>query len=134
MIKMYFDGAIKFNPDRKKGKIAFSYLIKDEERILFSGSGFCEEGTVPQAEYMGLLLGLKKAEEEGIKSFEVFGDNQLVCYQISGRYGVYNELLKPFYNEAKRLMKDNKIQWIKREFNSEADEIAGKRLQEELSK
>ena len=132
MIKIFFDGAIKFNPDRKTGKIAYSYIIKKEDVVLFQGSGFGEEGTVPKAEYCGLILGLSKALSEGIKEFEVFGDSQLICYQVEGKYRCDNEQLKPFYEQAKILICKNKINWFRRENNSEADIIAKERLQEEL--
>jgi len=132
MIKIYFDGAIKFNPDRKTGKIGFGYVIKENEMVICSGGGFVQEGTTPQAEYLGLIKALKEANEKGIKEFVVYGDSQLICYQVSGRYNCYNPVLKPFLLEAKKDMQKNKIFWIPREKNQEADFIAGKYLQEGL--
>jgi ribonuclease HI len=131
MLRLYFDGAIKFNPDRKTGKIGWGFVIKNKEEIIFTGGGFCEEGTTPQAEYLGLISGLKKILELQ-KEFIVFGDSQLIVYQVSNKWKCYKDSLKPFCLEAQKLLGKNKIDWIPRIENQEADKISKEKLNEGL--
>jgi len=121
-MKMFFDGGIKFDADRKKGKIVSAFIIRDGTNII-SQDFSLGYGTTPEAEYHGLILGLKKLVELNISDVEIFGDSQLIIYQILGKYSCDSENLKPLLSEAKKLIGNNKISWIPRELNGEADAI-----------
>jgi ribonuclease HI len=63
-----------------------------------------EKKTNNQAEYGGLLLGLRKAFELGITHLKVYGDSQLVINQVKGDYACHNEGLYPLYSQARSLV------------------------------
>ncbi len=84
-------------------------------------------GTNNEAEYMGLIAGLEEAARQGATSIHVRGDSQLVLRQLEGKYAVRAANLKPFYEEAKGLLKQFdtvRLTWVRREQNAEADAAA----------
>jgi ribonuclease HI len=74
------------------------------------------------AEYMGLLLGLKRARELGIREVEVFADSELMIRQLGGRYQV--RLL----NDFSRV----KLVHVPRKMNAAADEMSNRAIDERL--
>lgn len=82
-----------------------------------------------EAEYQGLLEGLKKALELGAEKIRIRMDSELVVRQILGIYKVKNARLGVFYQqvmEALGLFDDYEIAHVRREFNQEADALASK--------
>lgn len=85
-----------------------------------------------QAEYGGLLLGLRQAKELGRTSLSVFGDSQLVIYQMDGSYSCRNSGLIPLWREAKSLASEFEevtYNWIRREKNQKADAEATRAIE-----
>ncbi len=84
-------------------------------------------GTNNEAEYMGLIAGLEEALQRGATRVHVRGDSQLVLRQLEGEYAVRAANLRPFYDEARALLKrfeDVRLTWVRREANGEADAAA----------
>lgn len=82
-----------------------------------------------EAEYQGLLEGLKKALELGGEKIRIRMDSELVVRQILGVYKVKNARLAVFYQqvmEALRRFGEYEIAHVRREFNREADALASK--------
>ena len=80
-----------------------------------------------EAEYMGLLIGMRKAVEMGIDSLLIRGDSQLIIRQMKGEYKVKSDALKPLYNEALQLASSiPTIQYehVYRTFNKRADKLS----------
>jgi ribonuclease HI len=87
------------------------------------------------AEYMGLLLGLKRARELGIREVEVFADSELMIRQLGGRYQVRSPSLRPLYEQALRLLNDFsrvKLVHVPRKMNAAADEMSNRAIDERL--
>ncbi len=87
------------------------------------------------AEYSGAIAGLKKAIELGCKHIKVFGDSQLVIYQLSKRYKCKTPRLQPLYQQACKLLlqfEEYHLNWIPRHKNSRADAAAGAVLKAKL--
>jgi len=87
------------------------------------------------AEYMGLLLGLKRARELGIREVEVFADSELMIRQLGGRYQVRSPSLRPLYEEALRLLNEFsrvKFVYVPRKMNAAADEMSNRAIDERL--
>lgn len=128
---MFFDGGIKFNKDRKTGKIAYAYVLFSKNGEVISENCLIEDdSTTPKAEYQGLILGLKEIEKQGLDEVRIYGDSELIINQVLGKYRCDNESLKEFYEKAKSLMKNNKIKWIPREKNGYADLLTKNALKE----
>lgn len=100
------------------------FLREISERI-----GWAEDHHV--AEYRALIAGLTLARGHGINHIRVFLDSALVVNTVNGDWKLKAEHLKPLSMEARALVQefaDIKICWVPREWNAEADELAGKAL------
>ncbi|KAL6641030.1 hypothetical protein ACP70R_019211 [Stipagrostis hirtigluma subsp. patula] len=97
---LHFDGASKGNPG-KAG--AGAVLMTEDGRVisrLREGLGVVTNNV---AEYRGLILGLKYAIRHGFKKIKVYGDSQLVCYQVRGIWQTKNQNMAELCNEVRRL-------------------------------
>jgi len=121
---LQFDGCSKGNPGLAgAGAVIFNY-----ENEIWGASKFIGYNcTNNEAEYNGLILGLEKALDLGIKDLYVEGDSLLIIKQMLGEYKVKSEKLFTLYDEAKRLEEQfNSILFIHiyRTSNKRADELS----------
>ena len=117
---VWFDGACRFNPG-PMGAGAVVALEDGRRKVLSRSMGL---GTNNQAEYHGLILGLRHALALGATAATVHGDSQLVIKQLQGLYQVRHPQLKPLHGEALGLLaklRPVKLEWVPREQNAEAD-------------
>lgn len=125
---LFADGGSRGNP----GPSGSGAVLKgDDGSTIAEVNAFIGHTSNNVAEYTGLLIGLKKAIELGVKQIEVRMDSQLVVRQILGEYKVKNEKLIPLYREALELSRkfsDFKINHIPRDLNKEADILANKAM------
>lgn len=126
--KIYFDGGTyPMNPGHGG---AGAVVITDGQEHSYS-EYLGRNKTNNQAEYQGMILGLKKAKELGITHLQVFGDSQLVIYQMLGTYACRDFKLQPLNAQAENLSKSFKecsFNWIPRESNGKADSAATKAI------
>jgi len=124
---LHADGASLGNP----GPGGAGAVLYDEtgqvraEVSLYLGSRV----TNNEAEYQGLLEGLKKALELGAQRLQIRMDSELVVRQILGIYKVKNARLAVFYQDVVKLLakfEKFEIAHVRREYNSEADALASK--------
>ena len=83
------------------------------------------------AEYGGLIAGLKAALELGATEVDIRMDSKLVIEQVSGRWQVKNEGLRPLAREAVELLSrfhSKTATWIPREKNKHADRLANEAM------
>ena len=122
---LYFDGCSKGNP----GPSGAGAVIYDESmteiwsQALFVGP----KSTNNEAEYTGLLIGLRRAVEMGISDLLVRGDSLLIIRQMKGEYKVKSVSLKSMYLEAVELarsIKTIRYEHVYRNFNKRADELS----------
>lgn len=88
-------------------------------------------GTNNEAEYDGLILGLRHAAQQGARTVSVRGDSQLVLRQLEGRYKVKAPNLRARYEEAKALLgrfEQVSLEWVPRAQNAAADQAANDAL------
>lgn len=119
---VWFDGACLGNP----GPMGGGAIVVTDERpprrqVLSMAFG---RGTNNQAEYRGLILGLRHALAMGAEQVTVHGDSELVMRQLEGRYAVKAPILKELHAEAKRLLGQFRradLKWVPRAQNAEAD-------------
>ncbi len=84
-------------------------------------------GTNNEAEYLGLIGGLKKALHAGATTITIHGDSQLILRQLEGKYAVRAANLRPFYQEAIALLRKfggYDLIWVPRDENEDADRLA----------
>jgi len=90
----------------------------------YNVSKYLTSATNNEAEYTGLIVGLEKAKDLGIKELNIKGDSNLVVNQIQGNWKVKSPNLVSYYEQAKKLINNLsyfKINWIPREENKLAD-------------
>lgn len=125
MNTLYFDGASKSNP----GKSSCGWYLEIDQEIIEGYKYIGDNITNNQAEYHGLINGLKTAIVLDVKIIEVYGDSNLVIQQMKGKFKVKSLLLMPLWLESKELQKNfDKISfhWIQRSENFKADALANK--------
>jgi ribonuclease HI len=131
-LRVFSDGASRGNPG-PAGAGAVLSLPSGEvvERLgLFLGTQ-----TNNHAEYMGAILGLRRAEALGAEEVELVADSQLLIRQLEGHYRVKNAGLRPLYEEARALLlgfRRHTLTHLPREENREADEMSNRAIDERL--
>jgi ribonuclease HI len=130
--RLYSDGAARGNPGPAG---AGAVIVSPGGHIVAKMGKFLGDNTNNFAEYMGLLLGLRRAKAMGIKEIEILSDSELMIRQLKGEYQVKAENLRPLYDEAKELLKAFPallLRHIPREENSAADEMSNRAIDERL--
>lgn len=130
--RLYCDGAARGNPGPAG---AGAVIVNPAGHIVAKVGKFLGEETNNVAEYMGLILGLKRAKAMGIKELEVLADSELVVRQVTGEYAVKAEHLRPLHAEAVALFKgfdQIEIRHIPREENGQADAMSNRAIDERL--
>lgn len=129
-VDAFVDGASRGNP----GPAGLGVVYKDSEgRILGTYCEYLGVTTNNVAEYRAMLAALSKAEEEGFKRIRFHTDSELMHRQLMGLYKVRVQHLKKLHikvQEALRLLEEYEILHVPREFNSEADKLANKAIDE----
>jgi len=120
-----FDGGSRGNP----GLAGCGYVIyKPDGSLHIRGScfvGYSETNNV--AEYTGLLRALEAISiDDSIVDLVIEGDSLLVINQLSGKWKVKAENLKPIYESIMLLINkfNYRLTHIPRELNTEADRLA----------
>lgn len=137
-LRIEADGGSRGNPGPAgSGSAVFEPYTGGEE--LANHSEFLAHATNNFAEYLGLINGLKLAREVARRTgtelsaltVDVFMDSKLVVEQMSGRWKIKKEDLKPLAAEARALAADLKLvtfTWVPRAQNKRADELANRAM------
>ncbi len=131
-VRLYSDGAARGNPGLAG---AGAVLVEPSGQVVDRIGKFLGTQTNNFAEYMGLLLGLRRAKELGVREVEVFADSELMIRQLGGRYQVKSPSLRPLYEEALKLLNNFervKLVHVPREMNRAADEMSNQAIDERL--
>ncbi len=130
--RLFTDGAARGNPGPAG---AGAVIVNPDGHIVAKVGKFLGDNTNNYAEYMGLLLGLKRAKAMGIKELEVLSDSELMVRQLDGTYAVKADNLRSLHDEAKALIglfPAIEIRHIPREQNTAADEMSNRAIDERL--
>ncbi len=131
-LRLYSDGAARGNPGPAG---AGAVLVEPSGQVVDKLGKFLGHQTNNYAEYMGLLLGLKRARELGVSEVEVFADSELMIRQLSGRYQVKSPSLRTLYVETLGLLNEFervKLMHVPREMNRAADEMSNRAIDERM--
>ncbi|MDQ6875404.1 MAG: bifunctional RNase H/acid phosphatase [Actinomycetota bacterium] len=123
------DGGSRGNP----GPAGYGAVVRDAVtgEVLAERSAAIGRATNNVAEYEGLLAGLRAATELGGGPVEVRLDSKLLVEQMSGRWRVKHEDLKPLASEAARLVRglgSVTFTWVPRLRNADADRLANEAM------
>ena len=78
-------------------------LETDDGHVLAAHGEAIGHATNNVAEYSGLVAGMTKAAELGVRELEVVSDSELLVKQMRGEYKVKNETLRVLWEEANEL-------------------------------
>jgi ribonuclease HI len=110
-------------------------VLETEEGDLLAAHGeTIGRATNNVAEYSGLVAGMKKAAELGVRELEVVSDSELLVKQMRGEYRVKNEALKELWQDASDLeRKFVKVRYtaVRRAHNELADRLVNEALDAE---
>lgn len=116
-----FDGSSKPNP----GEMTSAYVIRSvDNKLMHSETIQGGHGTSNVAEYIGLYRGLKKAVEMGYKHVKIYGDSQLVIFQVAGKFRCKKPSLDVYRKKILELLEQlhtYELEHVSRKFNKEAD-------------
>jgi ribonuclease HI len=129
MYSLYFDGASRGNP----GLAGYGAVLYDADGKIIDEcysrlSGIC---TNNQAEYAGLLNGLKMVRRNNVNKLEVYGDSNLIIQQLNRKWKVKSEGLLLYYDACKDISDDFDyitFHHVKRNLNKHADMLANRAL------
>jgi ribonuclease H / adenosylcobalamin/alpha-ribazole phosphatase len=123
------DGGSRGNP----GPAGYGAVVRDAAtgEVLAERRESLGRATNNVAEYRGLIAGLHAAAELGATSVLVRMDSKLVVEQMSGRWQVKNERMRPLAREAAALrdsFAEIAFEWVPRERNKHADRLANEAM------
>lgn len=125
---LFTDGASQGNP----GDSGAGFVIKNSKReVVAEDCEYLGEQTNNHAEYMALIRGMELALEKGFTDLVVLADSNLIVQQMSGKFKVRTESLRPLKKMADEIAKkfDSIVfEWIPREENEEADALSKKAI------
>jgi probable phosphoglycerate mutase len=128
------DGGSRGNP----GPAGYGAVVFAEDGSLLAeraeGIGVATNNV---AEYQGLIAGLAAARELGATTVAVRMDSKLVVEQMSGRWQIKNETLKPLARTAREIadhFDDVVYTWIPRAQNAHADRLANEAMDAQAGK
>lgn len=96
-VVVHVDGGARGNP----GPAAAAAVVSSPDgTVLDEAMEALGVATNNVAEYRGLLLGLRRAQELGATEVEVVNDSELVARQVTGEYKVKHPDMQPLHAEA----------------------------------
>lgn len=129
---LLFDGCSKGNP----GEAGCGAVIYRNGEEVWSSSKYLGKRTNNQAEYAGLILGLKQCVNLKLCAIKVQGDSLLVINQMNLKYMVSSSLLAPLNDMARYLSSQIPLieyEHVYRKDNKRADELANMALENKTS-
>jgi ribonuclease HI len=129
---LFFDGCSKNNPGPSgAGAVLYHNGVEIWSTAVFVG----HKETNNVAEYTGMIVGIKRAAEMGIRRLVVKGDSNLVVQQMNGKFRVNADHIKPLYATAKNIIRNfDSIQFVHvyRHLNQRADELSNMGLESKI--
>jgi len=109
-------------------------LESDDGHVLAAHGKAIGHATNNVAEYSGLVAGMAKAAELGVRELEVVSDSELLVKQMRGEYRVKNEALRALWEEANDLERRfDRVRYtaVRRAHNELADRLVNEALDAE---
>jgi ribonuclease HI len=109
-------------------------LESEDGHVLAAHGEAIGRATNNVAEYSGLVAGMEKAAELGVRELEVVSDSELLVKQMRGEYRVKNETLRELWEEANDLERRfARVRYtaVRRAHNELADQLVNEALDAE---
>jgi ribonuclease HI len=125
---IYCDGASRGNPGPAGAGVV---MLDPYGEVAVRNLEYLGHTTNNVAEYRALLLGLKMAQNLGVKQVRVCSDSELLVNQLNGSYRVKKSHLLVLWQEAQKELQQFKsfeVIYIPRELNHQADRLANQAI------
>jgi probable phosphoglycerate mutase len=133
-IVAHCDGGSRGNP----GPSGYGAVVEDAKgRVIAELSEFLGIQTNNFAEYSGMLAVLRWAIDNGVKRLRIISDSELMVKQMQGKYKVASPVLKPLFDEAKKLsrrIENFEMRHTLRGGNKVADRLANEAMDRGMGK
>jgi phosphoribosylglycinamide formyltransferase-1 len=127
-IIVHIDGGSRGNP----GPAAAAFVLSDSAgNQLQAKAFFLGKTTNNVAEYTSLIKALEAAKEIGTEQLIVYSDSELLVRQITGKYKVKSEQIRPLFRLASGLLENFEswdVRHITRGKNKQADALVNQAL------
>jgi phosphoribosylglycinamide formyltransferase-1 len=127
-IVAYIDGGSRGNP----GPAAAAFVLSDSAGTQLQAKAFFLGKTTNNvAEYTGLVKALEAAEQIGTGQLIIYSDSELLVRQVSGKYKVRSDQIRPLFQLAMDLLDHFKswdVRHITRDKNKQADKLVNQAL------
>ncbi len=132
-IRMYADGGSRGNPGPSAGAAVLFEIKADNSngKRLGQAAKYLGIATNNQAEYTGIIEGLKRALELGYSDLDVCLDSELAVKQLNREYKVKNPDLAQLFLQVHNLalqFKTIHFRHVRRELNTHADALVNETL------
>ena len=130
---LFADGGSRGNPGHAASG---AVIIAADGNVLAEVGTYLGIATNNVAEWNALVEGLAEARKLGIDSIAVRLDSELVVKQLTGEYRVKHPDLQPFYQKAKKLLREFAsvdLKHVRRKDNKLADALVNYVLDERAS-
>jgi ribonuclease HI len=120
---LHFDGGVRGGNPGHAGFAAVVRLAGKEHVIARPMRGL---KTNNDAEYTGLIVGIKYAAHLGVTYLDIYSDSKLVVEQVNGNWRCDSETMRNYRHEARKLLNQHfagawSLEWLPRLQNITAD-------------
>lgn len=124
--EVYVDGSIRANGKKDAfGGVGVTAYYKGKNVVNFSQ--LINAKTNNESEYLAVCKAIKIMDDIGVE-YKIYSDSQLIVNQINGEYQIRKQELRLLYERAVFAMEVSDyylgIEWIPREQNKKADNLA----------
>ncbi len=130
---LFADGGSRGNPGHAASG---AVIVAPDGTVIGEVGTYLGIATNNVAEWNGLVDGLAEARRIGIERLAVRLDSELVVKQLTGEYRVKHPALAPFYQKAKKLLREFThvdLKHVPRKENKLADALVNHVLDERAS-
>jgi ribonuclease HI len=125
---LFTDGGARGNPGPAA---AGAFLCTPKKDFVKELGVYLGKATNNEAEYRGLIIGMKAAIKAGAKKLVCYLDSELIVKQLNGIYKVKNARLGKYFDEIKLMeekLKSVNYKHVPREKNKKADSLVNEVL------
>ncbi|TKH92685.1 reverse transcriptase-like protein, partial [Campylobacter jejuni] len=134
---MSFDGSAKTEKYGGYGSCSWVLWSLPEWKVVIAANAYLSATTVNEAEYTGMMNGVKAAIAHGAEDLVIVGDSRLAIQQSLGVIACRKETLLALLNTHKELtanLRSVKYLHVVREYNAAADSLATEALESKVSR
>lgn len=97
VVSVVFSDGAAFTPEKGQTAPCAAGVVSEDG---YARAEFLGNGTISEAEYLGVIFALEAAYARGLRYIEVRTDSEFIVKQLDGEYGIKEQRLRPYYERA----------------------------------